>query len=736
MAFITFPSLGGEEGVITKLRGEFVKVGQAAKSGLGTVANALSGFAGALASGGKKALAGLGEMAAGLLSVEVEGEAMNAVLGASVLGGLVLLGVAAYELVKHLGALRAVMILAGGAFIALSVAVAAGFVTIDVASGGIVPLIGLIATALVALVAGIIYLATHWSQSWAEIKRIFDDAVKFLRSGFGTFVVLLTGPIAPLLLLALHWQQVWSGIKTAASDVWNFLDSVVFSGIVSGINDLDGAVSSAIGSVIGSFKAFYQDLINWFSDAGTWLLNAGKDIVEGLIHGIENAAGAALSAIKGFGGKVIGAFRTALSWFSEPAWSVQAGTDISTGLGSGITKGSASAVNAAKSVSQGIINAFGSLSNIKTDQKAVANLAGIFTSLAKVFTNLGTASDAGANVGGNLKIITSALKALGAAAPGIATAIGNVHTQFAKFTAGQDLKSISKDMSNLSGVFTSFYAAAIAGNKVTGSAIGAVTNALNNLANAAKPISGDISKVVGAFSSLTGGTVSTSGSVVPQLKALSGVFSAVGGVFTSFATTAYAANKVVGSATSAIENALINLIKAAHPIRTGISLLVYAFSGMTTEFGLTASAIPGQLSAVSRVFKSLGGLFTTFAGTVKAAGGITQTGVNNLIGALWILTADAPAITGAIGKMMSEKGGFGSLKNIKNDTKDIGAVATLFTNLGTAFTNLGNASSAASGVSANITTIGASISRSPPACPPPCLRSSPSAARPSRPSSC
>ena len=57
----------------------------------------------------------------------------------------------------------------------------AGAVAFDVASGGLVLAIG-------AVVAAVIYLATHWKETWAMIKTVVADVWDFIKSVFNGMV--------------------------------------------------------------------------------------------------------------------------------------------------------------------------------------------------------------------------------------------------------------------------------------------------------------------------------------------------------------------------------------------------------------------------------------------------------------------------------------------------------------------------------------------------------------------
>jgi phage-related protein len=281
--------------------------------------------------------------------------------------------------------------------------------------------ITLVALACAGLVIGIVELADHWSQVWGDIKKWFDDAVKFLRSGFGTLAIAITGPIAPLLLLALHWQQVWGFVKSVATTVWHDLDGI-FHSVESDLSTIWSDITSAVQTAwnaIGSFlsgiwngiksaattvwnalKAFFSkvwsdiktvfmdasivglimshwtqiksdattawdDVVNFiktiptkienvFVDAGTWLLDAGKDILEGLKKGIEDGADDVINAIKKVGTDITGAFKSVLSIFSPSQVFETLGEQIPLGAAEGITAATATAVIATQTMANKI----------------------------------------------------------------------------------------------------------------------------------------------------------------------------------------------------------------------------------------------------------------------------------------------------------------------------------------------------------------------------------------------
>ena len=191
---------------------------------------------------------------------------------------------------------------------------------------------GIIILAIAALVVGIVELSKHWKQVWGDIKNWFDDAVRFLRSGFGTLVLLITGPIAPLLLLALHWQAVWSSIRAVVNDVWHFLDNDVFQPLKNFFTDslphaLD-TVKSTWDTVWGDIKTTVLNIWNDIWNAINTAVNAVWTAVDTVLIWITNAWNTVWGAIRDFATAVWNAIWGAINTAVNAVW-----TAIDTVLG-------------------------------------------------------------------------------------------------------------------------------------------------------------------------------------------------------------------------------------------------------------------------------------------------------------------------------------------------------------------------------------------------------------------
>jgi TP901 family phage tail tape measure protein len=146
--------------------------------------------------------------------------------------------------------------------------------------------------AVAAIAVGIAWLVTHWKQAWDDIKHWFDDALNFLRSGFGTLVLLIAGPLAPLLFLALHWQQIWAGMKSVVETIWQ-------------------GMQTTFNAITGFFVGIFTSTINAFKTAWDTVWNGLKSIVDTIWGGLQTTWNAITSFVSGIFTATINAFKVA-----------------------------------------------------------------------------------------------------------------------------------------------------------------------------------------------------------------------------------------------------------------------------------------------------------------------------------------------------------------------------------------------------------------------------------------
>lgn len=178
-------------------------------------------------------------------------------------------------------------------FVAQAAAATAAFIAENLATLGIIAGIAL-------LVAAIIFLATHWSRVWGDIKNWAMDAWNFLTHGWGQWLL----PGLTLIRLAIgfvrdHWKQAWGVIKGDALDAWNFLHDDVFAPIANFITQtLPHAFSTGASAIGDAWKA----LQNVVRAPVAWVVD---HVIDGLISAFDwisdKVGGKHIPAIHPFG---------------------------------------------------------------------------------------------------------------------------------------------------------------------------------------------------------------------------------------------------------------------------------------------------------------------------------------------------------------------------------------------------------------------------------------------------
>ena len=141
--------------------------------------------------------------------------------------------------------------------------------------------------AIVALVAGIVYLATQteffqtiWNAVWGAIKTAFNATVNWLKSA--------------MTAIKNWWTTTWNAIKTTASNVWN-------------------AIKSAVSNAINGVKNTITTVVNAIKTAWSTAWNAVKTTVSNVWNSIKTAISNAMNSVKTTISNIVGAIKTVWS---------------------------------------------------------------------------------------------------------------------------------------------------------------------------------------------------------------------------------------------------------------------------------------------------------------------------------------------------------------------------------------------------------------------------------------
>lgn len=207
--------------------------------------------------------------------------------------------------------------------------------------------ITLIIIAIAALVAAVIFCWMHfkgfrdfWKAAWHDIQAMAEAAWHFLE---GVFTGIWHGI-----------EAAWNGIKSATSAVWHWVASFIhlqvaaiqavigwfgrlasmFAGWLSGAAS---AVGHGILSIMTWFFTLPLKVKDMFASAGSWLFNAGWNIIKGLWDGINSIISQLYNYISNIGSNIVGTFKNVLSILSPSrVMANEVGKFIPLGIAKGI----------------------------------------------------------------------------------------------------------------------------------------------------------------------------------------------------------------------------------------------------------------------------------------------------------------------------------------------------------------------------------------------------------------
>lgn len=127
-------------------------------------------------------------------------------------------------------------------------------------------------------------IKSYFVGTFNTIKSLTLTVWNAIRTAIITAINAVKGPVtAAVNAVKSVLTSAWNAVKSATSSAWNSLVSAV-SGPIN-------RVLSVVSSVVGKIRAV-------FAGAGRWLYNAGRDIIQGLLNGIESLINTVTSKLK------------------------------------------------------------------------------------------------------------------------------------------------------------------------------------------------------------------------------------------------------------------------------------------------------------------------------------------------------------------------------------------------------------------------------------------------------
>jgi len=200
--------------------------------------------------------------------------------------------------------------------------------------------IGLIVIAIGILVVAIVLLVTHWKQVCAFLQVVWGAVCKWFADTLTTI-----GALWGKLWRAnqILFQTVWHAITGFFKSVWDGIvnwfraSANAYYGFWRGIwNNVVNFFRTAIDRAVGVARTLYGRIMGFFRNAGTWLLNAGRQTIQGLIEGIKATVGMVGSAVADVANSVVGTFKNILGIHSPSTVFTEHGRNIVQGLVNGL----------------------------------------------------------------------------------------------------------------------------------------------------------------------------------------------------------------------------------------------------------------------------------------------------------------------------------------------------------------------------------------------------------------
>lgn len=154
---------------------------------------------------------------------------------------------------------------------------------------------------IIALIAAIVLLVLNWEAVVSFLTQVWGGFVNWVIQIVDGFVV--------------WWNQVWAAVGQFISDTWNN----IVNWVTAAINNVWNTITSVVGSILATWNKFWGDvgakvseiwesiktgvsrgidavvgfvrdlpgkILGFFSNAGTLLLSAGGNIIDGFLRGL------------------------------------------------------------------------------------------------------------------------------------------------------------------------------------------------------------------------------------------------------------------------------------------------------------------------------------------------------------------------------------------------------------------------------------------------------------------
>ena len=158
---------------------------------------------------------------------------------------------------------------------------------------------------IAAIVILVVLVVTHWSTVkrvtievwqaiWGFVSRIVMAVVGFIRDHWRLLVAIVGGPLGlAVALVTRYWGKIWSFVQAAvrgvlAAALWLARLPAQVGGYFLA---MAGRAIAGARRMLSYVAGIPGRIRSTFANAGAWLVNAGRNIINGLIRGIDSMVG-------------------------------------------------------------------------------------------------------------------------------------------------------------------------------------------------------------------------------------------------------------------------------------------------------------------------------------------------------------------------------------------------------------------------------------------------------------
>lgn len=203
------------------------------------------------------------------------------------------------------------------------------------------------ATTMDGLQAALTTFETIWAADWGDIRQVLEGVWKIIQGVVEVAWAAVSGVITiGLDLLGGNWRQAWTDYQTMVQTAWDGINR-----IVDGAKEVMlGIVRTGLSTLVAIVNQFVPDF-----------QQAGRDLIQGLINGIQSMGSAVSGAVGQIVQGAIGAAKAQLG-ISSPS-------TVFAGFGQQTMQGYAQGITAAqKDTNAAITAAFADVRKTATDQ--------------------------------------------------------------------------------------------------------------------------------------------------------------------------------------------------------------------------------------------------------------------------------------------------------------------------------------------------------------------------------